>query len=323
MGLLAPMTPSRTIPKQGYDVIGDIHGHADALRRLLIKLEYTEVEGAFRHDSRKAIFVGDFVDRGPDQKEVVWIARKMCEAGSASAVLGNHEFNAIAWATPNGNGGYLREHSKKNSAQHTEFLAQFGEGSPEYRDSIDWFRRLPVWLELPGLRVVHACWHDATRAVLRPYLNSKNCFTEGGLWDALQRDSEAYSAAEKLLKGPEERLPPGMFFLDKDGHKREEVRIRWWDVNATTFQKAALGMDDRLEELPNSELPTDYRYLATTPVLFGHYWMTGAPALTASNAACLDFSVANNGFLTAYRWSGERELLFENLVYVSAQDSDA
>lgn len=113
MGLLAPMTPSRTIPMQGYDVIGDIHGHADALRRLLIKLEYTEVEGAFRHDSRKAIFVGDFIDRGPNQREVLRIARKMCEAGSASAVLGNHEFNAIAWATPNGNGGYLREHSKK------------------------------------------------------------------------------------------------------------------------------------------------------------------------------------------------------------------
>ena len=118
------------MPMQGYDVIGDIHGHADALRRLLIKLEYTEVEGAFRHDSRKVIFAGDFVDRGPDQKEVLRIARKMCKAGSASAVLGNHEFNATAWATPNGNGGYLREHSKKNSAQHTEFLSQLGEGSP-------------------------------------------------------------------------------------------------------------------------------------------------------------------------------------------------
>jgi hypothetical protein len=323
MGLLAPMTASRTIPMQGYDVIGDIHGHADALRRLLIKLEYTEVEGAFRHDSRKAIFVGDFIDRGPNQREVLRIARKMCKTGSASAVLGNHEFNAIGWATPNGNGGYLRDHSKKNSAQHTEFLTQFGEGSPEYRDSIDWFRRLPVWLELPGLRVVHACWHEASRTVLEPYLDSENCFTEEGLPVALQQDSEAYSAAEILLKGPEERLPPGKSFLDKDGHKREEVRIRWWDAHATTFRKAAIGMDDRLEELPNSELPTDYRYMETTPVLFGHYWMTDAPAITASNAVCLDFSVAKKGHLTAYRWSGERELSLENLVYVSAQDSDA
>jgi hypothetical protein len=35
-----------------------------------------------------------------------------------------------------------------------------------------------------------------------------------------------------------------------------------------------------------------------------------------SNAACLDFSVARNGYLTAYKWSGERELSSEHLVYV-------
>jgi hypothetical protein len=32
---------------QGYDLVGDIHGHADALHRLLHKLDYTEVEGVF------------------------------------------------------------------------------------------------------------------------------------------------------------------------------------------------------------------------------------------------------------------------------------
>ena len=80
---------------QGYDVIGDIHGYADALRRLLIKLGYTEVDGAFRHESRKAIFVGDFVDRGPEQREVLRIARAMCEAETAFALLGN-SFN---WQT--------------------------------------------------------------------------------------------------------------------------------------------------------------------------------------------------------------------------------
>jgi hypothetical protein len=44
--------------------------------------------------------VGDFVDRGPHQRDVLKIARDMCEAETASAVLGNHEFNAIAWAMP-------------------------------------------------------------------------------------------------------------------------------------------------------------------------------------------------------------------------------
>ena len=33
---------------QGYDLVGDIHGHADALHRLLHKLDYTEVEGVLR-----------------------------------------------------------------------------------------------------------------------------------------------------------------------------------------------------------------------------------------------------------------------------------
>jgi hypothetical protein len=47
----------------------------------------------------------------------------MREAGTASAVLGNHEFNAIAWATPNDDGGFLRKHSEKNASQHAEFLS--------------------------------------------------------------------------------------------------------------------------------------------------------------------------------------------------------
>jgi hypothetical protein len=41
---------------QGYDLVGDIHGHADPLRRLLEKLDYAEIEGIFRHPERKMIF---------------------------------------------------------------------------------------------------------------------------------------------------------------------------------------------------------------------------------------------------------------------------
>src|SRR6516165_4671384 len=125
---------------EGCDVIGDIHGHADALRRLLIKLDYREIQGVFQHDTRKAIFIGDFVDRGPDQREVLRIARSMYEADTASAILGNHEFNAIGWATPDGNGGFLRPHTETKRIQHKEFLQQLGEGSPEYHDAICWFR---------------------------------------------------------------------------------------------------------------------------------------------------------------------------------------
>lgn len=306
--------------EQHYDIIGDVHGHADALLRLLLKLGYTESQDVFRHGTRKVIFVGDFVDRGPDQKGVLRIARNMCEANTAQAILGNHEFNAIAWATPNGKGGFLREHSEKNNRQHAEFLRQLNEESPEYYDAIRWFKQLPVWLEFSGLRVVHACWHEPSRTDLRPYLDSRGCFTEEGFREALRRGSTAYAAADILLKGPEQRLPPGMSFVDGSGYERRDVRIRWWDPHATTFRKAAIGIDDRIEDLPEVELPIDFRYMESTPVLFGHYWLDGEPTIRFSNVACLDFSVARKGYLTAYRWSGERALSNEHLVHVPSEN---
>jgi hypothetical protein len=304
---------------QGYDLVGDVHGHADALHRLLKKLEYEVVEGVFQHPERQMIFVGDFIDRGPQQREALRIARSMCEAGTARAVMGNHEFNAIGWVIQNKDGAFLRKHSPKNANQHAKFLSQIGENSEAHKDAIDWFRTLPVWLDLPGLRVVHACWHDASREALEPFLDDAGCFTEEGVLESYRHGSVAHSAVEIILKGPEERLPEGIHFFDKDGHRREEVRLRWWDPNATTFRKAALGMDGREDEIPDSGLPTDYRYHASKPVFFGHYWLKDRPPeITAPNAACLDFSVANEGYLTAYRWSGERDLTKNSLVSVPA-----
>jgi hypothetical protein len=119
-------------------------------------------------------------------------------------------------------------------------------------DAISGFRTLPIWLDLPGLRVVHACWHDASREALVPLLDEAGRFTEQGVLESYRHGSAAYSAVEILLKGPEEGLPAGLHFFDKDGHRREEVRLRWWDQNATTFRKAALGMDGREDEIPDS-----------------------------------------------------------------------
>lgn len=81
--------------KRPYDIIGDIHGYADELVVLLKKMGYEEQEGVWRHPERKVIFLGDFIDRGPRQVETVMIARRMVEAESALAVMGNREFNAI------------------------------------------------------------------------------------------------------------------------------------------------------------------------------------------------------------------------------------
>ena len=51
----------------------------------------------YRHADRKVVFIGDFVDRGPGIGEVIEIVRAMVDAGDALAVMGNHEYNAIAF----------------------------------------------------------------------------------------------------------------------------------------------------------------------------------------------------------------------------------
>src|SRR5437764_10443174 len=115
--------------QNGYDIVGDIHGYANALKQLLTHLGYAEGDGCYRHPDRKLIFVGDFIDKGPAIRETLQIVRAMVERGAALAVIGNHEYNAIAYHTPDGSGGYFREHNLKNLKQHEATLQSF-EGAP-------------------------------------------------------------------------------------------------------------------------------------------------------------------------------------------------
>ncbi len=52
------------------------------------------------------------------------------------------------------------------------------------------------------------------------------------------------------------------------------------------------------------------------PVFFGHYWLLQPhPAIMRSNICCLDFSVAKEGALMAYRFDGEQVLDPGKLVW--------
>ena len=91
------------------------------------------------------IFLGDFVDRGPYQSETISIVRAMNDAGAAQAVMGNHEYNAIAYATPDDvEGGYLRAHSEKNRRQHQVFLDAFADDPDAYSKTIEWFKTIDL-----------------------------------------------------------------------------------------------------------------------------------------------------------------------------------
>jgi hypothetical protein len=107
------------------------------------------------------------------------------------------------------------------------------------------------------------------------------------------------------LKGKEMKLPNDLTFHDKDGHKRDEIRIKWWEDGATSSLKDYSVLP--IKNLPDvpSQSTFDYYKADNKPVFFGHYWMTGKPILQKSNVCCLDYSIAEKGSLVAYRWSGE------------------
>ena len=98
--------PDRRDHAGPFDIIGDVHGCADELAALLSALGYF-VRFAGRGDDRhavtsappgrRAIFVGDLVDRGPNAPDVFRIVMGMTRAGHAWAVEGNHDVKFLRW----------------------------------------------------------------------------------------------------------------------------------------------------------------------------------------------------------------------------------
>jgi len=304
-----------------YDIIGDIHGHARSLEALLETLGYATTDGVWRHPSRKAVFLGDFIDRGPHQRGVIRIVRPMIDAGHALAVMGNHEFNAIAYATPRTGGGFFREHNAKNWQQHKVFLDAY-EYTHDYHELIDWFGRLPLWLDLGELRVVHACWDRVSIERISEYYNTAGLLSNSLLYASCTPGNWEFKALETLLKGKEVPLPHEQSFADSDGIVRRHIRVRWWDRGATSYRDAFLGTESMATAIPEDDIEGDHLVEYShedVPVFMGHYWLTGTPAPLAPNIACLDYSVAKpGGKLVAYRWDGERTLREDKFVAVTA-----
>jgi len=319
-----------------YHIIGDIHGQAEKLECLLERLGYAPLDASATTDSEtrelpicQAVFVGDFIDRGPQNRRVIEIVRRLVERGDALAVMGNHEFNAISYHTNHPSTGLpLRAHSEKNRAQHQSFLEEYPYGSDEAREVIDWFKTLPLFLELETtaglkryevdgdgaiereqfasqIRIVHACWDDEQIAYLKQRLGELARIDETFLLEASEPQTKAFTAVETLLKGPELSLPVGVHFFDKDGHRRERIRYKWW-AGGSTYRETAIVPVDQQKLIPELPLPADgpiptYRADAP-PVFFGHYWMEGEPQPQRHNVACLDYSAGKDGPLAAYMW---------------------
>lgn len=138
-------------------IIGDLHGRADLLKRMLDRLEQEAPEA-------RKIFVGDYIDRGPDSAGVL---RQVMELPDAVCLMGNHERMMLEFLEdPEGQGARWLRHGG------TETLASFGihNGQPaELRDAfidaildalgpetLDWLKSRPLFFRSGTLYVTHA-----------------------------------------------------------------------------------------------------------------------------------------------------------------------
>jgi len=245
-------------PPPGVDFIGDIHGQLGALLRLARSLGY-EVGNGWRHaDGRIPVFLGDLVDRGPRSLETARLVADLAADRRAFCLMGNHEYNLVCWHA--GLPGW--EEPKRSNRPTTEDVRRRPD---DWAPALTFFRTLPLALELPDLRAIHAVWHlpsvRAAQPLLAPAeprghdavgwleahvaLGSPFAGRRLRAGVAASGRGEPDTPHEVLMKGHE--APATAPFEDADGHPRTEIRVTWWR-----------GGD--------AEVPDD------RPLVFGHYW---------------------------------------------------
>lgn len=258
------------------DIVGDIHGEITAFDALLERLGYTP-DGRHPQGCR-LVFLGDLVDRGADSPAVVERVAEMVEAGRAQCVLGNHELNLLREDRKEGNGWFWPAESDHDIANGKFEESARATGS-QRRHFARWFDTLPVALERPDLRVVHACWQgDAIQRLRDSTVPASQAYADfnDAVADALQRSGRYEQRTQELaewghaLADPAATVPllQGLAAIDtlrQSGHPlraatsglerpapapfyatgkwRMNERVAWWDA---------------YEDAP--------------AVVFGHYW---------------------------------------------------
>ncbi len=299
------------------DIVGDVHGEIDALEALLYRLGYT-VRGD-HPQGRRLVFLGDLVDRGPDSPAVVDRIQRLIDSGRAQAILGNHELNILLGSRKVGNGWFYNEPEALDRSGILVAQRALLDTASRCR-ALAFFASLPVVLERPDLRLVHACWHVDHVNRLRGHSEAVELYHEYSqeIERNLDREGVTDHGLRKLARqnrnpikvltsGLEERR---MAPLEIGPRHHWEARVPWW-----------LGYRDAVM------------------VVFGHYWrqpvngdhdslhlfgnLSPYARLGRGWTMCLDYSVGKryrerrpgagvfHTSLAALRWP-ERLLVFDN-----------
>lgn len=298
-----------------YDIIGDVHGHAALLKMLLLELGYKKTETGYAHPERKAIFVGDFINRGPQIKKTVRMIRTMVDNHHAMAILGNHEINSIISFTKNKQDVFLH-----NDVYELKTLNDYRDTPEEWADTIKWLRTLPLYLDLNDIRIVHACWSDDAIAYIHDNLPPGKMKKD--VIRALVKNQEEKLSQNiwLLLKGPNFKMPGDMKVKNNKGVSPRTFRMRWWEEpTGKTFEEISFESKYQFPHytIPPQITPNFQPYPVDAPIVFfGHYCRSNGPYIIRHNLCCLDTCINGSKSLLGYRWNGEKQLSETNLVRV-------
>lgn len=319
------------LPDDPLDIIGDIHGEYNALVALLTQLGYDE--NGKHPDKRKVVFVGDFVDRGHNSTAVLALAERWINAGSAVAVLGNHEINLLRNDPKEGSGWFFDE-------KHQEDTEKFGDyhrpDQSERVNIVKFLSSLPIALEHPDLRVIHAAWHSEFIEKIKKLKNGtvEQHFDkwETALLENLKscglkarKDQEKIDYAEELKS---ESTPPPLLV----GHAKYDEYMQM----GNPLKVLTSGVERKLNDPSNvfraggkwrfvERIAWWNEYDEKVPVVVGHYWRSFNNNANAAadgsdlfgsvdplawhgkhnNVFCIDFSVGK-------RWKERREGVTKN-----------
>jgi len=127
-----PMWTNRRGEHGPFDIIGDVHGCFDELQELMTMLGYSVQKNGDGYrvsvpENRKAIFLGDLVDRGSKIPDVLRLVMGMVQAGTALCVPGNHDMKLLQ---------KLRGKDVKMAHGLAGSVAQLETESPEFKSKI-------------------------------------------------------------------------------------------------------------------------------------------------------------------------------------------
>ncbi|SFB87157.1 Calcineurin-like phosphoesterase [Marinospirillum celere] len=281
-------------PKE-FDVIGDLHGEARLLDKLLAQLGYTLDQGVRVHPERQAIFVGDLIDKGPQSGLVLQQVRKMVERGAARMVVGNHELNwlrtfhdlPLEADAPEYAEELMAAMLQSSQSDYYQLAEDFAGDAEALAAHFQWLKRQPLWIDEPHLKVVHACWDEAAM----DYLRQEQVFSldDRALDACMARENDLYYALDLLVAGCEhqtlaERSPAGF--------ATRRYRVRWWQEVLPDYERFRLPLKE------GWQAPAGL----SAPVFFGHYSLQIQPMPISAQQVCVDFGVAYGGPLVAFNY---------------------